>query len=214
MLQNRVNPFGDIIKTSARGTWMGNRGVLHDDQQQIRRPYKTIAWITCLLQFKNWKRTVMTPQRYTELFFMDEATAFSAGHRPCFECRRKDYDRFKSSWLKGNAAYGFDGSVSIKEIDKILHRERIDRQGNKVSYTDTIGNLPDGSFIVYHDQPYVIVKPAMYAWSPAGYTARETLPAPEATVTVLTPASVVNAFRAGYVPEILLPEVLLKGSAR
>ncbi|MBS0030045.1 hypothetical protein ACTJJ0_21405 [Chitinophaga sp. 22321] len=208
MLQNRVNPFGQIIKTSARGAWMGNRGVLHDDQQQIRRTYKTIAWITCLLQFKNWKRTVMTPRRYTELFFMDEATAFSAGHRLCFECRRKDYDRFKSCWLKGNAAYGFDDSASIKEIDKILQQERIDPQGNKVSYMDGVGNLPDGSFIVYHDQPYVIVKPAMYAWSPAGYTAREALPPPEETVKVLTPLSIVNTFRAGYVPEILLPEVL------
>ena len=208
MLQNRVDPFGRIIKTKARGTWMGNRGILHDDQQQIRRWFKTIAWITCVLQFKNRKRTVMTPHRYTELFFMDEATAFAAGHRPCFECRRSDYQRFKSYWLKGNAAYAFDESVPINEIDKILHKERIDTRGNKVAFNDAVGSLPDGSFIVYHDHPYVVMQPFMYAWSPAGYTAREALPPPEEIVTVLTPPSVVNTFRAGYVTEILLPETL------
>src|ERR1700743_3660322 len=102
MLQNRVDPQGNIIKTTARGAWMGNRGQLHNEQRQIVRPFKLKAWLTCLLQFNGRKREVMSPQRYTELFFLDEATAFAAGHRPCFECRRKDYDLFKSFWLQGN----------------------------------------------------------------------------------------------------------------
>jgi len=99
MLQNRVDPLGNIIKTPARGQWMGNRGVIHNDKKEILRPFKLKAWITCKLEFKNWKRQVMTPNRYTELFFLDEATAFGAGHRPCFECRRDDYNLFKSYWL-------------------------------------------------------------------------------------------------------------------
>jgi hypothetical protein len=207
MLQNRVDPFGNIIRTSARGTWMGNRGLLHDEQQHIRRPYKLMAWITCVLQFKNRQRKVMSPGLYTELFFRDEATAFAAGHRPCFECRRADYNRFKTCWLQGNPAYGFDERVSIREIDKILHRERIDGQGTKVTYAAVIGQLPDGVFIEHQGKPYVMYKQALFLWSPEGYTKKEIL-SPGETVRVLTPASVVNAFRAGYIPEILLPDQL------
>ncbi|MEO8821838.1 MAG: hypothetical protein ABI267_08810 [Ginsengibacter sp.] len=96
MLQNRVDPFGNIIKTTARGSWMGNRGILHNDQQQVLRPFKLKAWITCKLEFNGRKRPVMAPHRYTGLFFLDEATSFAAGHRPCFECRRQDYHKFKT----------------------------------------------------------------------------------------------------------------------
>ncbi|HEY0652814.1 MAG TPA: hypothetical protein VGD65_06790, partial [Chryseosolibacter sp.] len=113
MLQNRVDPFGSIISTAARGTWMGNRGVIHNEQKQITRPFKHKAWITCVLEFKDRRRTVMSPGRWTELFFMDEATAFAAGHRPCFECRREDAKRFKECWLKGNPSHQFSMSTSI-----------------------------------------------------------------------------------------------------
>src|ERR1700760_1777025 len=105
MLQNRVDPEGNIIRTSARGSWMGNRGIIHDEQQNVLRAFKLKAWITCVLAFKGRKRPVMAPNRYTELFFLDEATAFSAGHRPCFECRRQDAGRFKSLWIKANPEY-------------------------------------------------------------------------------------------------------------
>src|SRR3978361_1384995 len=116
MLQNRVDPFGNIINTSARGALMGNRGLLHNDKQTLVRTFKLKAWITCKLEFKERKRTVMAPNQYTELFFLDEATSFAAGHRPCFECRREDYNRFKTNWLKGNPEYSFNGKTSIKEI--------------------------------------------------------------------------------------------------
>ena len=150
----------------------------------------------------------MSPHRYTELFFRDEATAFAAGHRPCFECRKADYNRFKACWLKGNVAYGFESNVSIQEIDKILHTERIDRQGAKVTFTASIHELPEGCFIVYHDQPYVIYKQTLLLWSPEGYTKKMVLPEKGEQVQVLTPKSVVNAFREGYVPEVKfnLPE--------
>src|SRR5262245_42860885 len=120
MLQNRVDPWGNLIKTKARGAWMGNRGLIHNDRQEIVRPFKLKNWITCLLEFKGRQRKVMTPGLYTELFFLDEATAFSAGHRPCAECRRQDYVRFKLAWLKGNPKYGFDEKTSIREIDNII----------------------------------------------------------------------------------------------
>src|ERR1700761_7186777 len=107
MLQNRVDPMGNIIRTSARGAWMGNRGLIHDEHQHVLRPFRLKAWLICVLQFRNRKRVVMSPGQYTELFFFDEATAFSAGHRPCFECRRSDALLFRSCWIKGNPEYGF-----------------------------------------------------------------------------------------------------------
>ena len=201
MLQNRVDPWGNIIKTSARGSWMGNRGLLHDEHQNLRRPFKLQAWLICLLEFKGRKRPVMAPRQYTELFFMDEATAFSAGHRPCFECRRKDYDQFKKLWIKANPEYGFNEKTSIRKIDEILHRERIDHTGLKITYTGTLKDLPDGTFVIYTDQPAVVVGLSVYPWTPFGYGKGVMLPEEE-KLTVLTPKSVVNTFRAGYVPQI------------
>src|SRR4051812_14165929 len=125
MLQNRVDPLGQFIHSKARGSWMGNRGVIHENKQ-IVKTFKHKAWITCVLQFKGRKRTVMTPGRWTELFFLDEATAFAAGHRPCFECRREDAKRFKTCWIKGNPEYNFSMTTSITQIDEIIHKERID----------------------------------------------------------------------------------------
>jgi hypothetical protein len=201
MLQNRVNPFGDIIKTSARGAWMGNRGLLHNDKQKIVRPFKLKAWITCRLEFKGWKRKVMTPNRYTELFFLDEATSFAAGHRPCFECRRDDYDRFKFSWLKGNPEYGYDKKTSIKEIDNIMQAERMGIAKSKVTYQEFAAHLPDGTFVLFNNEPHLIKNGLMYLWSPFGYEKGIDLPN-EDQLPVLTPRSVVNAFRAGYIPQM------------
>src|SRR5882757_4708468 len=122
MLQNRVDPKGNIFKTSARGAWMGNRGVLHDGGKTILRPFRHKAWIICALQFKGRHRAIMAPNRWTELFFLDEATAFAAGHRPCFECRREDAVRFKAAWLRGNPEYGFDPKITIGKIDEVIHQ--------------------------------------------------------------------------------------------
>jgi hypothetical protein len=197
MLQNRVDPWGNLIMTSARGAWMGNRGLLHDDSQQIMRPFKLKAWLICLLAFKDRKREVMSPRQYTELFFMDEATAFSAGHRPCFECRRDDFERFKTCWLRGNPGHGFNKKTSIREIDEILHRERVTPGGGKVIHEESIDQLPDGVFIEWNDRAYVIAGIKILPWSPAGYGEGVARPG-SGTVRVLTPKSVVNAFRAGY----------------
>ncbi|MBN9384829.1 MAG: hypothetical protein J0H74_29005 [Chitinophagaceae bacterium] len=201
MLQNRVDPRGDIITTSARGAWMGNRGVLHDEHKIIRRAFKLKAWITCVLQFKGRHRTVMSPNRWTELFFLDEATALAAGHRPCFECRRENAKRFKSYWLKGNPEYGFNEDARIGEIDEILHRERITRQGEKVSYESPIHELPDGTFIEWEGRACLVADNKIFPWTPFGYEKSQSLPG-EQRVKVLTPKSTVNAIRAGYLPQI------------
>src|SRR5919204_6549006 len=100
--QNRVTPFGEIVATPERGTLMGNRGVLHDGEGRIRRPWQLRRWLVCVLDLKGRKRRVMTPGRYTELFFLDEATALAAGHRPCAECRRARFLAFCSAWGTAN----------------------------------------------------------------------------------------------------------------
>jgi hypothetical protein len=200
MLQNRVDPFGTIIKTSARGTWMGNRGILHNAGQEILRPFKLKAWITCKLDFNGRKRKVMAPDRYTELFFLDEATAFSAGHRPCFECRRADFIRFKTFWLKGNPEYHFNEQTLIAKIDEVLHKERINRNGTKATFTESCANLPNGAFVLYEGSPFRVLDGLIFRWTPSGYEPRKPIP-PTNKMTILTPRSIVNTFRAGYIPQ-------------
>jgi hypothetical protein len=183
---------------------MGNRGLLHDADQHIVRPYKLKAWITCVLQFKGRHRKIMTPNRYTELFFFDEATAFAAGHRPCFECRREDFNKFKALWIKGNNEYSFSLKTSIEAIDKILHHERVSDDGSKKTYKANTNSLPDGTFISVDNDPYLIADGHIFLWTPSGYTKKQSLPEGEADV--LTPKSIVNTFRAGYKPQMnILP---------
>jgi hypothetical protein len=199
MLQNRVDPFGNIIKTSARGRLMGNRGLLHNDIKELLRPYKLHAWITCKLEFKNRRRQVMTPGLYTELFFMDEATSFAAGHRPCFECRRSEAEKFKTCWLKAHPEHRFNSRTSIKHIDDIIHHQRISNQNQKVTYQENAEALPDGTFVLFDDEPYLIKSRKLLQWTPFGY--EKDIPLSECEMLkVLTPRSIVNAFRAGYVP--------------
>ena len=200
MLQNRVDPLGNLIRASARGAWIGNRGVLHNEQQEIVRPFKLQAWIICKLEFKGRKRPIMTPNHWTELFFLDEATAFAAGHRPCFECRTEAATHFKSSWIKGNPLYKFNMKTPIGEIDKILHKERRDGRGEKLTFGSNAANLPDGTFVTIDKMPYLLNEKQLFLWTPSGYKQHMAITA--ATLTVLTPRSVVEAFRAGYKPQM------------
>ncbi|HYG02723.1 MAG TPA: hypothetical protein VD927_09770 [Chryseosolibacter sp.] len=203
MLQNRLDPSGNFIRTSARGALMGNRGVIHAGAE-IVRPFKHKAWITCVLSFKGRQRTVMAPGRWTELFFLDEATAFAAGHRPCFECRREDANRFKGAWVAGNPAHQFSMKTSINAIDEILHKERIGKEHTKVTHQCQSLDLPSGTFILLNAQPYLVHNDRIHRWTPFGYEESLALPV-AATLTVLTPESIVSAFRAGYVSNVGLP---------
>lgn len=197
MLQNRVDPQGHLIRTSARGAWMGNRGLLHNEHREIVRPFRLKAWLICVLGFKGRHRTVMTPRMYTELFFFDEATAFSAGHRPCFECRREAAQHFRRCWVRGNPAYSFTEKTSIEEIDAVLHGERLAPAG---SFTARIGELPDGVFVLYEDKPHLVAGGSLFLWSPFSYQ-KVMMPPADIALSVLTPPSTVNAFRMGYVPQ-------------
>jgi hypothetical protein len=200
-LQNRVTPFGDIIRTSARGTMMGNRGGVIHRNREIVRPYKSRRWIACVLQFKDRHRVVMTENRYTELFFRDEATAFAAGHRPCAECRRERFNAFRDAWQRWK---GHVNRPMADEMDVDLHSARIDSLKNKVTYQAELGSLPDGCFVQLDGHPHLVSKDGLLLWTPENYTKRDA-PSRNAVVTVLTPAPIVECFRHGYRPEVFAP---------
>ena len=192
-LRNRVDPCGAIFSSTARGTFMGNRGgVLHNDRREIVRHYASRRWITCVLEFKDRHRTVMSPRRYTELFFLDEAVALAAGHRPCAECRRERFNAFKDAWSVPALA---------DEIDIELHAARIDRRKGKVSYRAPLRSLPDGCFVQLEGSSYLVRGDALLLWSPAGYVEKRQRPE-ILSVVVLTPEPIVRCLRQGYKPEI------------
>jgi hypothetical protein len=209
MLQNRVNPFGEVICTPARGAWMGNRGAIHNDSRQITRSHRVIAWITCTLKFKDRHRQVMSPGKYTELFFLDEATAFSAGHRPCQECRRAANLEFRKRWTEGNPQYHYTAKTRINDIDTVIHDERITPAGEKRTYTERLDTLPDGTFVAIDQTVFLVKGDKLFPWNPDGYGFPVDRPADQ-VVTVLTPPSIVNAFCAGYVPQTALRQNILK----
>ena len=176
---------------------MGNRGgPLHDDDRQIVRSYKTKRWITCLLEFHGRRRVVMSPNRYTELFFLDEAVALAAGHRPCAECRHQRFNAFKRAWQVG---HGLRREPSADEMDFDLHRARIDKR-RKVTYKAPAASLPSGCFVEIGESPYLVLPDSLLSWTPSGYTRRCKMPAE--TVNVLTPQPIVKCLQAGYSPEI------------
>src|SRR5271165_1152863 len=115
--QNRVTPFGEIVAVPERGTFMGNRGNLHNAEGHIKRTWQVKRWLVCLLEFKGRKRTVMRPGFYTELFFLDEATALAAGHRPCAECRRERYNDFRKAWQSSHPGTSGSSLPTADEID-------------------------------------------------------------------------------------------------
>ena len=197
-LQNRVTPEGELIRVDARGTFMGNRGgALHNSEREIVRPYASRRWITCVLEFKGRRRSVMSPNRCTELFFLDEATALAAGHRPCAECRRDRFNDFKEAWILGSAGSTF---LYADDFDIELHRSRIDHRRAKITYHAHLRSLPDGAFVRIDDSSYVKWRGQLARWSPWGYLEKDALP-DGITVEVLTHEPIVRCLSHGYVPD-------------
>jgi hypothetical protein len=199
-LQNRVTPLGELVADPARGLVHGNRGCLHDEQGRIRRRYAGRRWIACRLEFRGRRRTpLMQPGRYTELFFLDEATAFAAGHRPCAECRREDYRGFVETWLSLHP-----GETGADAIDARLHGERLGAVTRTQRHHHApLDGLPDGAFVLHDGAPSLVLGRELLRWTPAGYTARVPRPARH-TAVVITPPSLVSVLRAGWEPSVPL----------
>ena len=197
-LQNRVTPFGDIVAIADRGTFMGNRGIIHDPATRtlLGRRWASKAWIICLCDYKGVRRRVMGGRSWTELFFLDEATALAAGHRPCFYCRRRDAEAFRAAWARGNGGEALRAAA----IDAVLHDERLEGRGKRLHPLPApVLALPDGAMIAAGGDSFLVAGGAARRWSAAGYGDRVGAPA---EARLLTPPSTLRALAAGYRPVI------------
>ncbi|MDE3028438.1 MAG: hypothetical protein KGH84_08570 [Paracoccaceae bacterium] len=191
--QNRVTPEGEILAVAARGMFMGNRGCLHDAGGNLgaarwRHPH----WVCCVLAFKGRKRALMQPRRYTELFFLDEAVAMAAGHRPCAECRRAEYEQFRAAFP--------GGPLAAPEMDRVLHAARVLPRHQQVFVSD-ISALPDGAYVKFQhrNEALLVHGTHLLPYTPEGYGVALARP-PSGSVKVLTPHPTVAALAAGYRP--------------
>jgi hypothetical protein len=195
--QNRVTPRGELIAVPDRGMFWGNRGALHDPQGRLVRYSRGRAWAICVLEFKGRRRQQWAPGRLTELYFLDEATGLAAGHRPCGECRYRDYQAFKRAWA---AAHG--GEVpGVGVIDARLHADRLVEPGVRRSYLAPLAELPDGTMVDLGGTPWLVYGGGLLAWTPGGYRDHRAR-GPATAVTVITPRATVATLAAGYRPVV------------
>ena len=202
-LQNRVTPFGDIVAIGQRGMLTGNRGIIHDvaSKTLLNRRWSNKAWITCALDDRGRWRDVMAQRSWTELFFLDEAVAFAAGHRPCFACRRIAAEAFRSAWGR---AQQMASPPSAPAMDAVLHGERLDRRRKRIHpLTMPIADLPDGAVVARDQSAFTIVAGQAYRWTESGYDLAQHLSKADG---LLTPPSTLSAMRAGYRP-VLHPAI-------
>ncbi len=207
--QNRVTPFGEIVTDPARGLFMGNRGILHGADGTLgtsrwRHPH----WIICRTEFRGRHRVVMSPGKYTELFFADEAVALAAGHRPCAECRRAAYNEYRRAWQAEDA----DQLPRAGDMDATLHRQRVvSPRRQKITYTAKLSSLPHGAFFIHPRRPDVALlktDDGLWRWSQRGYAAlTKSELDPDDIVAVLTPKASVAALSAGFRPELPNPKI-------
>ncbi len=190
--RNRVLPTGEIVTHPARGTFTGNRGILVGrDGMMTNRQWAAKAWITCLLSFRGRRRPIAQPHTWTELFFLDEAVAFAAGHRPCAYCRRKSYNQFKALW----------GGLKAVEVDALLHAERLENRQKRL-HPVRLNDLPDGAFILYDDRPHLVLGEKLLPYAPDGYA--PPISRVRGPAQALTPPSLLAVLSAGYRPQLHL----------
>jgi hypothetical protein len=193
-LQNRVTPFGEIVAIEQRGLFMGNRGIIHDPSTRtlLARRWTNKAWIICVCEFRGKKREVMSRRSWTELFFLDEAVALAAGHRPCYYCRRTAALAFAAAWARAHRLK----RVGASDMDEALHAQRLQNGAQRIhALRGAPAELPDGAMVVLSGEAYVMARGLACRWSYSGYDAPRTLRRADG---LLTPPSTVATLRAGY----------------
>ncbi len=193
--QNRVTPFGELVAVADRGMFWGNRGRLLDRHGSLARYFATRAWLICLLEFKERRRQLWRPDRLTELFFLDEATALAAGHRPCGECRARELRAFKQAWAAAHPG----GAVRAAAIDAQLHADRLIGPGLRRMYRAPPHRLPPGTMVEVDGRAWLVADGELLEWTPGGYRQRRPLPA-AVQLSVITPRGTVATLSAGYRP--------------
>ena len=193
--QNRVTPLGEMVASETRGTLMGNRGCLVDGAGRLARHHRGHRWIICVLEFKGRRRPVMQPGRWTELFFLDEATALAAGHRPCAECRRERFEAYRQVWAAARSV----ARPAAVEMDEVLQAERWD-SGIRRTHRRDLAELPPGAMVRIpgEDDIYLVTDTQLLPWSFHGYGAGR--PRERGIVELITPPSTVAVLQAGYRP--------------
>jgi hypothetical protein len=203
-LKNRVDPWGNLLRDErSTATRMGNRGVLHDKEQEVVRYSKTKAWLCCRMDLPGFKRSVFQTDpvlSYSELFFLDEATALSAGHRPCNDCQPYRFKQFKRAWCAAHCPEKSPSQLLISEVDEIISAERIGPDDKKPTFAAPLDTLPVGTFFTLNGNAFLVTSGGVFEWSLDGYS-RASLPK-LVEVDVLTPKSAVAVLRKGYVPWI------------
>ena len=196
-LRNRVTPLGELVSHPARGLVYGNRGCLHDDAGRIRRSHNGRRWIACRLEFRGWlRRPLLQPGKFTELFFLDEATAMAAGHRACALCRREDYNRLGAIWRELHPE-----QTGADAIDAQLHGERLSGRGRRI-HDVAAADLPDGAFVLHEQEPWLVLGGELRRWTPVGYDRR--VRRPTGPALAITPPSLVGVLRSGWEPLVPL----------
>jgi hypothetical protein len=192
-LQNRVTPLGEIVAIPQRGMFTGNRGIIHDPATKtLARRWTSKAWLICACEFRGRRRDVMARRSWTELFFLDEATALAAGHRPCFLCRREDANRFRAAWSVGNKIQ----QISASELDAELHTERLNKRTKRLHpLMLPWERLPDGAFVSVRGSPVLIAKGRAFEWTEQGYRPFEMR---QPVDGLITPPSTIQALAHGY----------------
>jgi hypothetical protein len=193
-LQNRVTPFGEILALPQRGLLLGNRGIIHDPATRtlLKRRWSSKAWIICLCEFRGVRRRVMSRRSWTELFFLDEATALAAGHRPCYFCRRDQAKAYADAWSRALGG----ARPSARAIDARLHAERIEGGRKKIHpLRQSPDQLPDGAMIVVSGKPYVVARGRALRWTMSGYEAPRRFASADG---LLTPPASLAVLSAGY----------------
>jgi hypothetical protein len=197
-LQNRVTPFGEIVAISQRGMFIGNRGIIHDPATKtlLNRRWTTKTWLVCSCEYKGRRRAVMAGRSWTELFFLDEAVALAAGHRPCFLCRREAAERFRNSWASAKG----EPRPSAKAMDSVLHHERIEDGRKRVHpVPGPPTELPDGTMVVAAGSAFTLRSGRAHRWTNDGYASPERLRRADG---LLTPPSTLMALGSGYRPSL------------
>jgi hypothetical protein len=203
--QNRVTPYGELVAVPDRGMFWGNRAVLVDGRGKLARYSRGQAWAICVLSFKGRRRQQWSPGRVTELYFLDEATGLAAGHRPCGECRYRDYQAFKRAWAAASGTPTSGGTPGelpgVGEIDARLPGDRLNGPGTRRTYQASLAELPSGAVVDIGGVPWLIYDGGLLAWTPGGYQKRHA-GAPAGPVMVITPRATVAVLAAGYRPVI------------